>query len=111
MLVVVLLHLYVRVDITTCELLEPDWYKSTWRNHPWLGGFDAWRCDTASREFTDEPWDAVEEDVRSNAGDDTIGNANKEKSVRYDIVMDMGTYLYDRGMMMIVRKAGTASPI
>ena len=87
----VFFHLYMRLDIAACGFLEPDWDETTRGNDPGFGRVDVRGYNMVPSKSPDEPWDAVEEDVGSHAGYDTVSDANNTLS--NDSMMNMGTHL------------------
>ena len=76
-----LLHLkfYAWVDVATGEFLDPDRNDAAWRDDPRLHGVSIGRHNTTSCQFANSPWNAVEDNVGCDAGDDTVGDTDRYK--------------------------------
>jgi hypothetical protein len=83
-------------------------------NDPLFGLIVIWRYDTVSRDFAETPCNTIKQDERNYTRNDTISNTEKSKSVERlttGRVEGGNTDLYVRGIMIMVKNAGTASPI
>jgi hypothetical protein len=67
--------LETRIDVATCELLDPDRNDTARGDEPWFGGFNIRRDDATTGQFTQYPCGTVKEDKRDDTGDNTISDA------------------------------------
>ena len=62
-----------------CDVTHPSGYESTGGYFPLFSEVVEGRDDSASRGFTDEPWDTVEDDVGTDTGDDAVCDVVSER--------------------------------
>lgn len=87
-----LLHrMLVMLELTTARDtrmhgLHPDGHDAAWRDDPWLGGTVVRGENAVVGGFADEPWEAIEEDIGDDAGDDTVCDAKRGPSAPYPLI-------------------------